>query len=115
MKYLFLIRAADDADVAEDEAELVEAASAWVGELEARGARLVGDRLRPPDETRAVRVRDGERLVTEGPFVEAKELIGGFDLIECADDDEAVEIASKHPVARFGVIEIRQLWPLFDD
>lgn len=111
MQYLFLIRVDEDADAPEEEDADPEA---WVSEMQARGARLVGDRLRPPEDTRTVRVRNGEQLVTEGPFVEAKELIGGFDLIECADADEAVEIASKHPVARFGAIEIRPLWPLFE-
>ena len=110
MQYLFLIRVDDDAEAPEDVDP-----GPWVSEMEARGARLVGDRLRPPEDTRTVRVRNGEQLVTEGPFVEAKELIGGFDLIECADADEAVEIAGKHPVARFGSIEIRPLWPLFEE
>ncbi len=117
MQYLFLIRTDDDDDAAatEDDDEVREEARAWVDDLQARGARLVGDRLRPPEEARTVRVRNGERLVTEGPFAEAKELVGGFDLIECVDDDEALEIAGRHPVARFGAIEIRRLWPLFDD
>jgi hypothetical protein len=56
------------------------------------------------------RVRDGEVLLSDGPFAESKEQMGGFDLIECADLDEAIEVASKHPVAEFGVIEVRPLW-----
>ena len=46
----------------------------------------------------------------DGPFAESKEQMGGFDLIECADLDEAIEVASKHPVAEFGVIEVRPIW-----
>jgi hypothetical protein len=48
--------------------------------------------------------------VTDGPFAETREWIGGFDLLDCASIEEAVEIASKHPMARFGTIEVRPLW-----
>jgi hypothetical protein len=48
---------------------------------------------------------------TDGPFAETKERIAGFDLLECADLNMAIEIASKHPMARFGKIEIRPFWP----
>jgi hypothetical protein len=58
-----------------------------------------------------VRVRDGEALVSDGPFAETKEQILGYDLIECGDLDQAIEVAVKHPVARFGTIEVRPLWP----
>ncbi len=53
--------------------------------------------------------RDDELSITDGPFAEAKEQMAGFDLIECADLDEAIQVASKHPVARFGTIDIRPL------
>jgi hypothetical protein len=79
----------------------------WVDELDARGARLHGDQLRPPGDAKTVRVRGGSVMVTDGPFVETKEQMGGYDVIEAADVDEAIEIASKHPVARFGMIEVR--------
>ena len=49
-----------------------------------------------------VRVRDGEVLLADGPFAETKEQIAGFDIVECADLDEAIEVAAKHPMARFG-------------
>jgi hypothetical protein len=57
-----------------------------------------------------VRARDGEVLISDGPFVETKEQIGGFALIECDDLDEAVEVASRHPFAAHGVIEVRPVW-----
>ena len=57
-----------------------------------------------------MRVRDGEVMVTDGPFAETKELMAGFDVIECADLDEAIEIAAKHPIARDGMIEVRPFW-----
>jgi hypothetical protein len=72
--------------------------------------RLLGDRLRPVSDATTVRVRNDELLISDGPFAETKEQIGGFDVIECADLDEAIEVASKHPVARFGAVEVRPFW-----
>jgi hypothetical protein len=63
-----------------------------------------------PRRARSVRVRDGKRLVTDGPFSETKEAVGGFDLIEADSLEQAVEIAADHPVARIGTIEVRPLW-----
>ena len=57
-----------------------------------------------------MRVRDGKLLLTDGPFIESKELIAGFDIIDCADLDEAIEVASKHPMAKFGMVEVRPFW-----
>jgi hypothetical protein len=82
----------------------------WLDELQARGAWITGDQLAPPRRARTVRVRDGKPLVTDGPFAETKEAVGGFDIIECASLEEAVEIAAAHPVARTGTIEVRPLW-----
>ena len=56
-----------------------------------------------------VRVRNGELLIADGPFAETKEAIVGFDLLECADLDEAIEVARTHPMARIGRMEIRPL------
>jgi hypothetical protein len=82
----------------------------WVDELQARGIWLTGDQLAPPRRARSVRVRGGKKLVTDGPFVATKEAIGGFDLLECASLEEAVEIAASHPLAQTGTIEVRPLW-----
>jgi len=82
----------------------------WLDDLEARGIRLTGDRLAAPRRARSVRVRDGRTLVTDGPFAETKEAVGGFDLIECGSLEEAVQIAAAHPVAESGTIEVRPLW-----
>ena len=54
-------------------------------------------------------------MVRDGPYAETKELIGGFDVIDCASRAEAVELASRHPMARFGRIELRPAWPMADD
>jgi len=85
-------------------------ADSWVEEMDGRGVRLHGARLRPVSDATTVRVRGDEVLLSDGPFAETKEQVGGYDLIECADLDEAIEMASKHPVARFGTIEVRPIW-----
>jgi hypothetical protein len=84
--------------------------TAWVQEMDARGVRKFGSRLRPVSDATTVQVRGGEVLLSDGPFAETKEQIGGFDLLECEDLDEAIEVASKHPGAKFGTIEVRPLW-----
>jgi hypothetical protein len=84
----------------------------WVTDLDARGVRLHGDRLRTPVDATTVRVRGGELSVSAGPFAETTEWIAGYDVIDCADLDEAIEIAARHPMARHGQIEIRPMWPI---
>jgi hypothetical protein len=82
----------------------------WVDDLRAKGIWLIGDQLAPPRRARSVRVRNGKTIVTDGPFVETKEALGGFDLLECDSFEEAVEIAASHPLAEIGTIEVRPLW-----
>jgi hypothetical protein len=82
----------------------------WVDDLQARGIWLTGDQLAPPRRARSVRVRDGKKMVTDGPFAETKEAVGGFDLLECDSLEEAIEIAASHPIAEMGTIEVRPLW-----
>jgi hypothetical protein len=113
MKFMMLVCA--DASRFEDDARTEEDADdkdsfPWLDEMIARGIRLDGDRLRPPSAATTVRVRDGEVLLADGPFAETKEAIAGFDIIECANLDEAIEVAAKHPVAEFGSIEVRPFW-----
>jgi hypothetical protein len=75
--------------------------------LHAHGQYLNAAPLHPTVETTCVRVRDGKRLVTEGPFAETREQIGGYFLIEAKDLDEAIEIAAQIPGARIGTVEVR--------
>jgi hypothetical protein len=75
--------------------------------LRESGRYVAAEALRPVRETKTVRIRDGRRLVTDGPFTEAKEYLAGFYLVEAKDVDEAIEIASKIPSARVGAIEVR--------
>jgi hypothetical protein len=84
----------------------------WVAEMDGRGVRGHGDRLRPVKDATTVMVRKGQLVVSDGPFARTKDWIAGYDTIKCADLDEAIEIASKHPMAKFGQIEIRPVWPL---
>ena len=79
----------------------------WVGPLDAAGKRLIGDVLEPVSTSTVVKVRGGKVLTTRGPFAETSEVILGFDVLEVADLDEAIEIASRHPMARNGQIELR--------
>ena len=81
----------------------------WVAEGERRGIRKQGDPLVSAKRAKTVRVRNGETLITDGPFTESKEWIVGYDLLECKDLDEAVEYASRHPQARGGRIEVREI------
>jgi len=112
MRYMLLICADETMQLSPEEgAAMGSATESWVAEMDGRGVRLQGDRLRPVSDATTVRVRGGETLVSDGPFAETKEQIAGFDLLECADLDEAIEVASRHPVARIGTVEVRPFWP----
>jgi hypothetical protein len=83
----------------------------WLSDVDGRGKRIIGDRLRPKQEAKTVRVRSGKVLVTDGPFADSKEVIVGFDILDCETMEEAIEIASRHPMARAGRLELRPFWP----
>ena len=106
MKYLALIWA-DGLPAPEDLAVMQRECPGWAEEMGSRGVRLLGRELDLPETAATVRVRDGETLVTDGPFAETKEFIAGFDVLECADLDEAIEVAAKCPVSWFQALEIR--------
>jgi hypothetical protein len=110
MTYLLLICAPENVQLTpEQRAAMGPATDVWLAELE--GVRREGGPLRPVRETAVVRVRDGETLVSDGPFAETKEQIAGYDVIECSSLDEAVKMAARHPVAPFGAIEVRPFGP----
>jgi hypothetical protein len=113
VKYLLLICADESVQFTpEESAAMGKDTESWGAEVDARGVWREGDRLRPVSDATIVRVRNAEVLIADGPFAETKEQIAGFDILECADLDEAIELAANHPVARFGVIEVRPFWPL---
>jgi hypothetical protein len=111
MKYLMFVCIDEDIELSPEEgAQMGAAADAWVEEMTRRGIRLAGQRLRPVSDATTVQMRGGEVMIADGPFAETKEQIAGYDIIDCADLDEAIEVASKHPVAAFGKIEVRPFW-----
>ena len=78
-----------------------------IQELQSKGQYLVGDQLQLTGTASSVRVRDGKQLVTDGPFAETREQLGGFFMIEATNAEEAQRIAGRIPSARMGTIEIR--------
>ena|SRR5215218_3833724 len=106
MRYMLLICADESVEVSPEEGSV----EPWLEEMQRRGVRRDGSRLRPVSDATTVRLRGGEVVLSDGPFAETKEQIAGYDVIECGDLDEAIEVASKHPVARFGTIEVRPFW-----
>ncbi|MQA03066.1 MAG: transcription initiation protein [Streptosporangiales bacterium] len=110
MKYVLLICDDETASPTNEELGADPTHQAWLADLERRGARLTGMRLRPVVDATTVRVRDGETLISDGPFAETKDFVGGFVVVDCANLDEAIAIAAGHPYARWGGIEIRPVW-----
>jgi hypothetical protein len=103
---------AGDCGIVGSEAQV--ALKTWLDEMGRRGVLDIGQRLESTSLATTVRVHQGETLVTDGPFGETKEHVAGIHMINCADLDEAIEIAAKHPCTLFGgVIEIRPVY-VFD-
>jgi hypothetical protein len=108
MKYLMLVCVDPAVEVpAEESATIGARTEAWVQEMDGRGLRVQGHQIAPVQDATTIRVRAGELVVADGPFAETKEHIAGYDILECADLDEAIAVAAKHPVARFGTLELR--------
>ena len=80
---------------------------AHADELRAKGRLLESQQLEPSKAAKTVRIRNGRTTVVDGPFAETKEILGGFNLIEAADMQEAIEIASQFPWAQTGCVEVR--------
>ena len=104
MKYMMFV--CTDTEPETDESQVPDI-HAWVADNDARGRRVEGSVLAAPAAATTVRVRGGDLLVSDGPFAETKEVIVGFDILECADLDEAIEVARAHPMAWEGRIELR--------
>ena len=106
MKYMMFV--CTDTEPETDESGIPDIEQ-WVEENDANGRRVTGNQLTSPSAATTVRVRGGEVLLTDGPFAETKEVIVGFDILECADLDEAIKVAAGHPMAWTGRLEIRPL------
>jgi hypothetical protein len=111
MRYLLLIGSSDKTSrpSAPDNA-MVQAHMKFAEEARNAGKTMVAERLRPEDEASRVRVKGAQRQVTDGPFAETKEALGGFYLLECASKEEALEWAKKVPLAEGGYVDVRPVW-----
>lgn len=112
MKYMLFTYRDPGVQLDPEQRAIVPAAvKAWCDEMDARGVRLQGHVLGALSDTRTIRVRAGETIVGDGPVSEQTVQIAGFNILECADLDEALEVASKNPGASFGILELRPIEP----
>ena len=112
MKYMLLIHDSEKTWAALSEAarqEIMAGYRRFSAEIHGTGQSLSGSQLQPTCNATSVRVRNGKRLVTDGPFAETREQLGGFFLVEAKDLDEAIGLAERLPSAQMGTIEIRPL------
>jgi hypothetical protein len=117
MKYAFTIYVDESQRTSaseEDQQAMAQAYGALTQEMQEKGVLLAGEGLYPTPTATTVRVRGGDRDVTDGPFAETKEQLGGFYVLDVKDLDEAIEWAAKIPGAQIGSIEIRPVM-VFDE
>src|SRR5579883_199682 len=107
MKYMLLVYLSEQAMTEEERADCYVKSAKLAQEIHSSGKYLDASPLHPVSTATSVRVREGKRLVTDGPFAETREQLGGFYLIDAKDLDEALSIAERIPAARFGTIEVR--------
>lgn len=114
MQYMLLIYGNEAEEAAMPQAEmgaLLADFDTFTNELAEAGGLVGGERLRPTTDATTVRVRNGETLLTDGPFAETKEHFGGYYIVEAKDLDAALAWAAKVPSARYGSVEVRPIWP----
>ncbi|HTV94853.1 MAG TPA: YciI family protein [Steroidobacteraceae bacterium] len=115
MQYLLMIYANEQETVALGQAALSQMSQEYAEftkSIVQAGQFKAGDRLRPVATASTVRVRNGKTLVTDGPFAETREQLGGYYLVEAKNLDEALAMAARIPGARYGSIEVRPIWAL---
>ncbi|TMQ26627.1 MAG: YciI family protein [Candidatus Rokuibacteriota bacterium] len=115
MRYMLLIASDDKTAAPLPKAEMearFQAHARFQQELQAKGKMVVGERLRPDADASRVRLKAGQPQVTDGPFAETKEALGGFYLIECETKQEAIEWAKKIPLGDGSFVEVRPIWPM---
>jgi len=112
MKYMLLIYSDEKAWTESEREKCFVESTQFTHELHAKGQYLGASPLHPVASATSVRVRNGKRLVTDGPFAETHEQLGGFFLIEAKDLDEAIAIAARIPGARKGTVEVRPVLEL---
>ena len=112
MKYMLLVHHDEDSLRKRAESErkqMMQESVALARELHNDGYYLGAAPLHPSSETQCVRVREGKSMITDGPFAETREQLGGYFLVDAKDREEAMEIAARIPGARIGVVEVRQV------
>lgn len=107
MKYMLLIYLEEEALSQQERQQCYQESAAYARELQQQGKFLATAPLHPTSTATSVRTREGKRLVTDGPFAETREQLGGFFLIDAKDLDEAISIAGQIPAGRWGTVEIR--------
>jgi len=112
MQYLLLIYANESEPPPVDQAAFLQEYQAFTQGVIQSGAFKAADRLQPTSTATTVRVRDGKTMVTDGPFAETREQLGGYYLVEANDLDAANAIAAKIPSARFGCVEVRPVFQM---
>jgi hypothetical protein len=113
MRYLLLIYGDESAELNPSEMEkMMGAYNAFTDEVKTAGKMQAAEALQPTASATTVRVRNGESLMSDGPFAETKEQLGGFYLLDCNDLDEALAYAAKIPGALHGSIEVRPIWEM---
>ncbi len=113
MKYMLLMYANESFVPETPEEQQAVAPPVWyalMAEMKAAGVLLSNNGVEPGASATTVRVRNGKRLITDGPFAETHEQLGGYSLLDCKDLDEAIRWAEKIPTVKYGSIEIRPLW-----
>jgi hypothetical protein len=111
MKYMLLFWVDENGEsTAEEDAAIVAGLTSWVEQMTERGILVGGSPLVSAGEAKIVSARDGEVLISDGPFAETKEQIGGYSVVECADLDAAVQLAARHPLTRTARVEVRPYW-----
>ena len=113
MKYLLLMYADESIGSKWSKEEMQAAAKTWAEfrkEMSASGVLISSSGVAPDTSATTVRVRNDKTLITDGPFAETHEQLGGYFLIDCPDLDEVIRWAEKIPTAKYGSIEIRPLW-----
>jgi hypothetical protein len=109
MQYMLLIYEAPGAWPADERDAMMREYFAYTEELKDAGALVAGDALHPTSTATSIQVRGGETLVTDGPFAETREHLGGYYLIDVESDEEAERWAAKIPAARVGTVEVRKV------
>ena len=109
MQYLLLVYSDEQAWTEESRAHCYEESFALLRELQQSGKCLSANPLHPVETATSVRIRDDKRMITDGPFAETREQLGGYYLVEAADLDEAISIAQRIPAAKIGTVEVRPI------